>query len=145
VYWLTTLPDFWFDPPADCYVWDGGVDSTPGAVLAVFTGVSFSAIPPWPTVRQYDVAMDVSVTGPFTIGVWPEWLEGMIDYFFAADENGPRGHPWTCIAPGIGYPSGWQDPSLVWPGARSMGCGVYFEHGTPAETETWGSIKALFR
>jgi hypothetical protein len=144
-YWLTTLPDFWEDPPADCYVWEGGVGSSPGAVLAVVTGVEFWGIPSWPTVRQFDVDLNVSVGGPFTIGLWPDWPGGLIDYFIAADENGPMGHPWTNIAPGIGYPSGWQDPAVVWGETRSMGCGVYFEQGTPVESETWGSVKSLFR
>ncbi len=57
----------------------------------------------------------------------------------------PRRPPWTCIAPGIGLPTGWHDPSLVWGDTRSMGCGVYFERGTPVEPETWGAVKSLYR
>jgi hypothetical protein len=94
---------------------------------------------------QNDVDMNLAVTGPFTIGCWGPWPGQLCWYFFAADESGPGGHPWTRIAPGQGYPSGWQDPAVVWPNAKSMGCGVYFEQGTPVESETWGAVKALFR
>jgi hypothetical protein len=59
--------------------------------------------------------------------------------------DGPGGHPWTCIAPGIGYPSGWQDPSVVWGETQSMGCSVNFEQSTPIEPATWAVVKALFR
>jgi hypothetical protein len=141
-YWLTALAGFDVYP-ADCYVWDGGVGSAPGAVLAVTSGVYFQTVPGWPTVGQNDIDMNLDVSGAFTVGFWSLREDAM--YFCAADENGPRGHPWTCIAPGIGYPSGWQDPAVVWPNAKSMGCGVYFEQGTPVESETWGAIKAMFR
>jgi hypothetical protein len=143
-YWLSTLPDHMLDPPSDCYVWEGGVGSAPGAVLGVVIGVEFPGIPNWPTVRQFDVDLNISVTGPFTVGYWPESPGGHSGYFCGADLNGMGGHPWTCIAPGIGYPSGWQDPSVVWGPTRSMGCGVYFEQTTPVGTQTWGTIKALF-
>jgi hypothetical protein len=145
VFWLTAVPgDFWTFF-TDCYIWEGGTDNSPGAVVGVVADVVFSNIPYWPSVGQNDVEMNIPVTGPFTVGYWPDWLGITADWFCAADENGPGGHPWTCIAPGMGYPSGWQDPAIVWPNARSMGCGVYFEQGTPIESETWGAVKALFR
>jgi hypothetical protein len=145
-FWLSTLPNMLYTPDnADCYVWEGGVDAAPGAVLGMVTGPRMTNIPWWPAVGQNDVEMDVLVTAPFTMGYWGPWPEASAWYFCAADQNGPGGHPWTCIAPGIGYPSGWQDPAVVWPNAKSMGCGVYFEQSTPAESETWGAIKAMFR
>ncbi len=144
-YWVTTIPGFCDGYPADCYVWEGGLDSTPGQVLAVVTGVLFTNMAVWPTVGQNDVDLNVAVAGSFTIGYWGVWPGANWCFFCAADENGPGGHPWTCIAPGTGYPSGWQDPAIVWPNAKSMGCGVYFEQATPAESATWGAMKALFR
>jgi hypothetical protein len=143
-FWLTTI-DWWFGEEADCYIWQGGIGSDPGAVLTVVTGVLFTNLPLWPGVGQNDVDMSVAATGPFTVGYWGDCPGAASIFFCAADENGPRGHPWTCIAPGTVYPSGWQDPAVVWPGARSMGCGVYFEQATPVESETWGAVKALFR
>jgi len=146
-FWVTTLPGPWIPPNhADCYVWDGGVGSDPGTVLALLAGATFENSPYWPAVGRNDIDMGVSVSGPFTIGYWGDWPGAMGFWFCADDLDGPGGHPWTCIAPGIGYPSGWQDPALIesWGPIKSMGCGVYFEQGTPAESETWGSFKALF-
>jgi hypothetical protein len=145
-YWLSTLPGFFPPTVADCYIWEGGVGSEPGDVLAVLPGVDMGPIGLWPYVTQHDVDMNAAVDGAFTIGYWGPWPgESSPWYFCAADESGPRGDPWTRIAPGQGYPSGWQHPSVVWPDARSMGCGVYFEQGTPVESETWGALKSLFR
>jgi len=143
--WLTTIPGYYFPMITDCYVWDGGVGGVPGTVLAVVPDAELTQIPYWPTVGQNDIDVNVAVGGPFTVGYWGPWPDRMGWYFCGADLNGPAGHPWTCIAPGIGYPSGWQDPSLVWGPTSSMGCGVYFEQGTPVESETWGSVKALYR
>ena len=145
-FWLTTLPGGWWDQDTDCYIWDGGLGEEPGLVVAVVSGVWFSNIPNWPAVGRNDVDMNVSVSGPFTIGYWTDCPLSSPYFFCAADENGPGGHPWTCIAPGIGYPTGWQHPSVVWPDARSIGCGLWFDQGvTPAASETWGAVKALFR
>jgi hypothetical protein len=145
-YWVSTVPGFCDGYPADCYVWEGGIGSTPGQVLAVVTGVLFTNMPMWPTVGQNDVDMNVPFAGGFTVGYWGVWPGSNWCFGCAADVDGPPGHPWTCIAPGIGYPSGWQDPSIVWGPTSSMGCGVYFESNpTPAESETWGAVKALYR
>ena len=143
-FWLTTIM-LYYPISSDCYVWEGGTESAPGAVLGVVADVWFESVPSWPTVAQNDIEMNIAVTGPFTIGCWGNWPGAGNAYFVAADENGPGGHPWTCIAPGQDYPSGWQNPAIVWPNAKSMGCGVYFEQGTPVESESWGSIKAFYR
>jgi hypothetical protein len=145
VFWLTTLPGFWEPTIADCYVWDGGIGTTPGAVLRVVTNAELPNMTIWPTFGENDVDMSVSVDGPFTIGYWGPWPGASPWYFCGADLDGPGGHPWTCIAPGIGYPSGWQDPSIVWGPTSALGIGAYFEQATPVETETWGAVKALFR
>jgi hypothetical protein len=72
------------------------------------------------------------------------------------DENGPGGHPWTIITPGLGYPSGWHHPDMAFADCKSMGISVYFtressgvdelpEDAPPVESPTWGQIKAVFR
>jgi hypothetical protein len=143
-YWLTSMPG-WESNPGNCYLWEGGVDSAPGAVLGVVTDAAFGNLPQWPQVGENDVAMNIEVAGSFTVGIWQDCPGALANWFCAADLDGPPGHPWTCIAPGIGYPSGWQDPSIVWGPTSSMGCGVYFEQGTPVERETWGAVKSLFK
>ena len=142
-FWLSRLD--WDPPrPSDCYVWESGICAAPSAVLGVVTDVDFHNVPHWPSLGQNDVDMNIPVTDSFTIGYWGDWPGAGCDYFCGADLNGPGGHPWTCIAPGIGYATGWQDPSIIWGPTRSMGCGVYFEQTTPVGTQTWGTIKALF-
>ncbi len=145
-FWVSTLPGYFFGQSADCYVWAGGVGGAPGAVLGVVTGVVFSNVPNWPTCAENDVEMHIIVSGPFTVGYWGNWPGALCGYFCAADLNGFGGAPWTNIAPGIGYPTGWNDPSIVWGPTQSMGIGVYFGDcgNTPAEPQTWGAIKALF-
>jgi hypothetical protein len=144
-YWLSTLPGYFFGQTADCYVWEGGAGSAPGAVLGVVTGVQFDAIPVWPEIGQFDVDLNIAVSGPFTVGYWGNWPGTLNAWFCAADTDGPGGAPWTCIAPEIGYPTGWSDPSIVWGATQSMGCAAYFEQATPVEAETWGTLKSLFR
>jgi hypothetical protein len=144
-YWVTTVPPFFHDQGADCYVWEGGVVAGPGAVVYAVPGNVFSNVPDWPAIGENDVTLTVDVSGAFTIGYWGAWPSDWEGFLCAADENGPGGHPWTCIAPGIGYPSGWQHPSVIWPDAKALGIGVYFEQATPVESETWGTVKALFR
>ncbi len=74
------------------------------------------------------------------------------------DEDGPGGCPWTCIAPDIGYPTGWAHPNIVWdPGlCKSLFIAPFFAPRNPADVEefpegagaaefgSWGQIKALF-
>jgi hypothetical protein len=145
-YWLSTLPGYLLGHTTDCYVWEGGVEAPPDAVLGVVTGVLFSNIPNWPAIGQNDVDLNIWVPGAFTVGSWGNWPGGgEPDYFWAADLNGEQGHPWCCIAPDIGWPTGWMDPSDIWDPTRSMGIGVYFEQATPVEAPTWGAVKALFR
>jgi len=143
-YWLTASYWFW-DEPSDCYVWEGGAGTLPGAVLGM-TSTVFLGIGYWPSVTQHHVDMNVVVTGPFTVGYWGNWPGQCAPFYCAADLDGNQGAPWTNIAPGIGYPTGWQDPSIVWGPTSSMGCGVYFWGPcSPVESETWGAIKAMFR
>jgi hypothetical protein len=144
-YWLTTVPGLFNGQTADCYIWEGGTDTPPDAVVGVVTGIVFGNVALWPQVGQNDVDLNIAVTGPFTVGYWGNWPDTEYGYYCAVDLNGPQGHPWTCIAPGLGYPTGWADPSTIWGPTRSMGCGVYFGQGTSVESPTWGALKTLFR
>jgi hypothetical protein len=146
-YWLGTLWGYYQGEPSDCYIWQGGVDTLPGTVLGVVPGIVFDNIPLWPEIGQNDIELNISVDGEFTVGCWGNWPgAGEPAYFWAVDLDGEQGHPWLCMAPTIGWPTGWMDPSDIWdPPTRSMGLGVYFEQGTPVEAETWGAIKGMFR
>ena len=73
------------------------------------------------------------------------WATTSPGYIVAADLDGAGGHPWTYIAPGIGYPTGWNDPSIIWGTTQSLGLGGVFSGCSPAESRSWGSMKALFQ
>lgn len=153
-FWLTQVGYHW-GRGMDVYIWDGGVTCEPGAVLFMLPGVVPTNIPFWPDCGKNDFTISCDVTGEFTIGWWADWNEYICEWFTCVDENGPGGHPWTCICPGVGYPSGWQSPTVVFPSCVSIAIGVYFsrdasgieefpEEGPPAEAPTWGQIKATF-
>ena len=92
-------------------------------------GVVLSNVPYWPNIGQNDVTIRVPVVGDFTVGYWGNWPNAPLGYWCAADLDGFGGHPWTNIAPGIGYPTGWNDPSIVWGPTQSMGCGAFIDYG----------------
>lgn len=151
-YWLTENGNF-SGQTADCYLWEGGVHSPPDAVLAMVAGVVFDNIPLWPEIGLNEVEMNVSVSGEFTVGYWGNWPGDAGGFYCAFDANGPRTHPWMCIAPGIMYPDlpGWHDPWYYYHynPPSSMGCGAVFGQSAPSGLEedagmTWGAIKALF-
>lgn len=130
--------------PLDIYVWDGGISSKPGAIQTVVPGVVPSNVPFWPTIGENDFEVCLSVQGDFTVGYCYTYV-CWYDCYIAVDEDGPSGHPWTNIAPGIGYPTGWQHPNVMWPGCVSLGIGFYMWTGfSPVNDGTWGAIKALF-
>lgn len=139
----------------DLFVWTAGIPG-PGAVVAVVPDL-VEGIPMWPDVGAYDFDIAADVGQRFYVGIWddPELGGCPWSWFIAADEDGPGGSPWTFIGPGWGYPEGWQDPSMVWGHTASLGLGVYVRGAAgvddspsnrqPAESPTWGQIKAVFR
>jgi hypothetical protein len=144
--WVTTLPGYYFGQTCDVYVWEGGVTGPPGAVLDMVAGVVLGNVPNWPTVGENDVEMHYAIAQDgCTVGYWGNWPGAPCAYFVAADLNGPGGHPWTCIAPGIGYPTGWNDPSMIWEPTQSLGLGAVYSWCSPVEARSWGSIKGLFQ
>jgi hypothetical protein len=155
-YWVCTM-GYYIDTYKDVYVWDGGVSSEPCGVLAMVPHVGFHQLGYClDDFGQNDYEIGIDVSGDFTVGMWMDWSCCVCNHMIGADRDGPGGHPWTCIAPGLEWPSGWQDPSIVWGPTKSMGIGVYFSPRDPSsvdefpndepipEPPTWGRIKALF-
>ncbi len=131
----------------DVYVWEGGVTGAPGNVLALVTDVVFENVPYWPDVARYDVEIPVEVASGVTAGSWGNWPGHYLGYFWLTDLDGHSDYSWTHVAEGLGYPPGWQHPSLeeLWGREMSMGIGVHFtSNSTPAEGATWGMVKSLF-
>jgi hypothetical protein len=144
-FWMTQMP-YYIETTKDAYVWDGGVTREPGSVL--FYLHQFHCGPsPWPEYSEVVLELGVHVDDEFTIGYWADWADaGFCDKFIGGDHDEPGGNPWTCIAPGLPWPSGWQHASVRWPPVRSWGIGVYFEDDvTPTDSPTWGTVKALFQ
>ncbi len=143
--WVTQTGS-WFGQPVDIYLWSGGVTGVPGDVMWVNTGQQFQQIGFWPSITQNDFEIGYCLDGEFTVGYWADFSTDVCGWYIASDEDGFGGYPWTNVAPGIGFPTGWQSPAVVWGVCQSLGFGVYFEEGgmTPVESATWGEIKSLF-
>jgi len=144
-FWVTQTGG-WEEDPLDLYIWEGGVSGPPGIVLYLDANMVLQQVPGWPTLGQNDFEVAFDIEGEFSIGYWADFHGGPCAWFLGADESNPEeGHPWTNIAPGVGYPTGWQHPYVVWGQMQAWGIGTYFtEGGTPAGSSTWGALKALF-
>jgi len=136
--------------PIDVYVWDmDGECGIPGAVLSVTTPVVVSGVAFWPSFSAHDIdTADAQSYGDgFYAGYWSGgWQGGPAGFYCVADRDGFGGLPRTNIAPGIGYPTGWQDPSIVWGTTQALGIGAYAYGGAvPTVPTSWGKIKAMYR
>jgi hypothetical protein len=144
---LATVEGLWMGQHTDVYIWEGGVTSPPGAVLAVLTGAVPESVPVWPNWAENDFPITVGhVEGEIAAGFWVDSKEAHA-FFILADESGIPGHPWTQFAPDSGYDTGWGHPNLVpdWAGCQTLGIAVQVEtSAAPVELTTWGNVKALF-
>lgn len=130
--------------PIDLYFWAGGIDSPPGEVLLVYSDLLPENVPYWPAIGENVFELWGSPgAGNVTVGYWAEVYGG--GFYIAADEDGPGGCSWTNVAPGIGYPTGWQPVPTIWSDCRSLGIGIHHLSISPVESTTWGEIKALYR
>ena len=132
----------------DAYVWDAA-GTNPGNVLSVTTGIAPGTIGMWPNISQHDIDItDVAVPSGYFVGWWGNWAGVGNGWYVASDENGfGGGLPRTNIAPGIGFPTGWNHPNVVstFAGCQDLGIAVYEIGGPiPAQTTTWGAIKNLY-
>ena len=132
----------------DVYVWadDGNV---PGEVLYLVTDVDPGPIAWYPDFSRHTAPLwGAEVSGLWWVGFWGNWPGEIGDWFIAADGDGPRpGRPSTNVAPGIGYPTGWQNVSVAWGATQALGIGATIRPSepTPVNRTTWGGVKALFR
>jgi len=138
--------------PLDAYVWAdaGGV---PGTVLGMNPGLNPCPVATWPSVSTHDLSIpDTSISGVAWFGYWANFSAQPCGYFIVADTNGFGGCPYTNIAPGIGYPTGWNNVSAVWGPTQSIGIGAWYYQGghipidppVPTEETSWGRVKLAF-
>ena len=131
----------------DFYIWedDGG---QPGAVLCSLPDQAlFFAFYPDYLENQVEI-QGCTTPDSWWVGAWGQWVNTVPCIFFAVDLDGPGGCPMTKIAPGQGYPTGWQPAGIVTElaGIRAFGIGA---RGTPADPvpvvrTSWGEIKSLY-
>ena len=128
----------------DLYVWAdaGGI---PGNVLSVTNGANPCPVASWPSISTHDFAIsNTAVNGNFWIGYWADDSAQPCGYFVAADLDGFGGCPLTNIAPGIGYPTGWTNTSVVWGPTQALGIGAWTDGIIPTQETSWGRVKADF-
>jgi len=133
----------------DLFVWDYDVSAdNPGAVLSVTQDYAVSGVGFWPTVTTYDLNTTDATAGAngFFVGYWPQSFVGVpANFGCAMDQDGFGGVPRTNIAPGIGYPTGWNHPSIAGYALQAFGLGGWVGEGqTPALETSWGAIKNLY-
>jgi hypothetical protein len=88
----------------------------------------------WPNVLCLQLPLyPVRVEGAFWVGFAVEPSDQAPGFFIAADTDGPGGCPYTNIAPGIGYPTGWQNVGVVWGPTRSLGIAVRVGQDPPQD------------
>lgn len=107
----------------DLYIWEDGAGE-PGAVHAVRRGANPGAVAFWPSVSRHVFAISGHPGDAWWVGYWGAWPGGTGAWFVGADLDGTGGTPRTKIAPGLGYPSGWQNVSLVWGPTQALGLGA---------------------
>jgi hypothetical protein len=145
-FWFSTIPDWPQDRTMDAYVYSSdGVN--PAEVLSLTTGIDPNPIAVWPDMSSRDVPIaDTPVDGEFFVGYWGNWPNGTEGWHTGCDLDGPQGKPRTKIAAGLGYPTGWHDPSIVFGPTRNNGIGPWLRSdGVPARNTSWGVVKSLYR
>ncbi len=107
----------------DVYVWDddGGL---PGAVLYLLPGQDPGGVAFWPSLSRHTFPVDATPDGSWWIGYWGSWPGQVGAYFVGADLDGPGGFPMTKIAPGLGFPTGWQNVSVAWGPTQAIAIGA---------------------
>jgi len=130
--------------PFDAYVWEDG-GGAPGNVLSMTPGLNPCPVASWPSISTHDFAITQAGGGLTWFGYWANFSTAPCGYFVAADTNGFGGCPFTNIAPGIGYPTGWNNVSVVWGPTQAIGIGAWVGgEPVPVRETTWGQIKDLY-
>ncbi|MCB9465604.1 MAG: hypothetical protein H6682_18085 [Candidatus Eisenbacteria bacterium] len=114
----------------DVYVWDDDNES-PGAVSCVITNVDPGPVAFWPSLSRHVIEVPNCGAGSRVwVGYWGTWVDEINGWWIGADLDGYGGCPRSNIAPGIGYPTGWQNVSVVWGPTQSIGIGAMFGDGS---------------
>lgn len=131
----------------DVYVW-ADAEGQPGAVTCVVPNVDPGPVAYHPGLSIHAVPVEnCCTTGYWWVGYWPNWPGMVQGWFCGEDLDGPGGGcPLTKVAPGIGYPTGWQNVSVIWGPTQAMWIGAEVNACPPVPNErsSWGQIKSLY-
>ena len=147
---LTTTSPTPTETTLDVYVWDDG-EGVPGTVLCVETGFEPGEIAVWPEVSRHSFALPEGccVDGTWWAGKYDDWgTEPTVFFWYlGADLDGFGGCPRVNIAPDLGYPSGWQNVSVIFGPIQAIGIGAEIVpcDPVPVRDATWGGVKSLYR
>ncbi len=129
------------DQTMDVMIWQDDHTGNPGELLLHLTDIDPGPIAIWPEVTRVDIPVSLVVDDTWWIGWWGNWPGETAGWLCAADEDGAGGEPRTKVAPGIGYPSGWDHPDIVpsWANAKSLGIQVWWDNNDMAieEGNSW--------
>jgi hypothetical protein len=141
----------------DLYLWEKVAPGKtipgpqPGNVICFIPDVHPGAVAMWPQISSVVVRVCCPTGGEHFAGFWPQWPGESAGFYLAADETPPgHGCPRTKIAPGLGYPSGWNHPTAVpvFSACTDVGIREWAGPGdcapTPVHETTWGRIKSLY-
>lgn len=98
----------------------------------------------WPSISRHTFAIATDTAASWWVGYWGNWPGLTNGWFVGADLDGFGGCPYTNIAPGIGFPTGWNHVSLVWGPTQAIGCGAETGPPVPVIDTTWGQVKSLY-
>jgi hypothetical protein len=137
--------------PCDLFVWEDS-GGQPGSLIGFASQVDPGPVAVWPSVSTHDFVLDAATSRLFWLGYRADYSQQPCGYFVAADTDGFGGCPMTNIAPGIGFPTGWQNVSVVWGPTQALGIGAWLggigtntgapDPGARTMLSSWGRIKA---
>lgn len=149
VFWGTQLG---FEDPAgfDAFVWSDDGGGAPANVVCSIPDQDAGTITFWPAFKRFEVPVSgCCVSGSWWVGFRGVWAGGTPGFYIGGDYDGPgQGCPMTKIAPGLGYPEGWQSVTvLAGEPTRSLAIGAMIRSCAPVPTAptTWGRVKSLYK
>ncbi|MBK8232707.1 MAG: hypothetical protein IPK72_19520 [Candidatus Eisenbacteria bacterium] len=131
----------------DAYIWSDDAGQ-PGNVVCVVMNVDPGVVAFWPEASRHVIALPPGccVGETWWAGYWPNWPGQSVRWWTTADLSDVSGCPFTNIPPGVGYPTGWHNVSVVWGPHNALGIGAETVPcaPTPALHSSWGAVKATY-
>lgn len=155
---LTGIGGEWEGRTMDVFVWEDHA-GIPGSVLCMVSAVNPGPVALWPAISRHTVELPEPCQVPtaWWVGYWGDWQDDQAGWYIAADTRPSplnraertyslgNGCPLTKIAPGLGYPTGWQDVSMVWGPTHALGIGAEIVTPTPIRETSWGRVKQIYQ